>query len=187
MPPSANKPHAVEFRARAYILKPTYALKLSMQAKHLHFSAAAREALRAAVARLARAATSAVSIEGVRRLVQKDSAAGIVVRVCVETGPDVLAAHAVLTTLRVRCSGELVVILLCLRRDWTDSHATLALSINLCVCCCGTLCWLTQVSIYTKAVYHLLHCTCVPSTFRAGIRIAGAVGRRLRPGSTMTR
>ncbi len=110
-----------------------------MQANHRDFSAAAREALRAAVARLARAATSAVSIEGVRRLVQKDSAAGIVVRVCVETGPDVLAAHAVLTALQVRCSPELV----------PSSYACAVIGLTfeqhsrclLFYCnCCGTVC-----------------------------------------------
>ncbi len=75
---------------------------------HRDFGAAAREALRAAVGRLARAAAAGVSIEGVRRLVQKDSAAGIVVRVCAETGPDVLAAHAVLTALKVRAPAQQV-------------------------------------------------------------------------------
>lgn len=42
-----------------------------------------------------------MAFDGVRRLVQKESAAGIVVRVCAETGPDILAAQILVTALKV--------------------------------------------------------------------------------------
>ncbi|EIE23252.1 hypothetical protein COCSUDRAFT_63608 [Coccomyxa subellipsoidea C-169] len=70
------------------------------QATHRGFGARARKALRAAVARAAGLTAPAVAFDGVRRLVQKESAAGIVVRVCAETGRDILAAQFLVTALK---------------------------------------------------------------------------------------
>lgn len=72
-----------------------------VQAAHRDFGARARGVLRAAVAAAAGCAAADVSIDGVRRLVQKDSAAGIVVRVAARSGANALAAHAAVGAIRV--------------------------------------------------------------------------------------
>ncbi len=84
-----------------------------VQAAHRDFGARARGVLRSAVAAAAGCAAAEVSIDGVRRLVQKDSAAGIVVRVAVRSGADALAAHAAIGAIRVGAASACFCCLLC--------------------------------------------------------------------------
>ncbi len=60
--------------------------------------------LRGALAAAAGVAPARVAFEGVRRLPQKASPAGVTVRVIVQTGADVLAAKALLDNLQA-CAG----------------------------------------------------------------------------------
>jgi hypothetical protein len=70
------------------------------QARHSDFGAKAREILAAALAAAVGVPRGRVAFEGVRRLPQKASPGGLIVQAAVETGPDILAANALVQTLK---------------------------------------------------------------------------------------